>query len=49
MINCSHFRLCELLDGKGGGKGERFNAKLNSLKNISQAELFVKSNFTTET
>lgn len=39
-------KLCELLDGKGGGKGERFNAKLNSLKQVSQAELFVKSNFT---
>lgn len=46
IVICLNFRLCELLDGKGGGKGERFNAKLNSLKQVSQAELFVKSNFT---
>ena len=49
MIKNPNFRVCELLDGKGGGKGERFNAKLNNLKNVSQAELFVKSNFTEET
>ena len=34
-------RLCDLLDGKGGGKG-RFNAKINKLKNISQIEQKVK-------
>ena len=34
-------RLCDLLDGKGGGKG-RFNAKINKLKNIPQIEQKVK-------
>jgi len=33
--------LCDLLDGKGGGKG-RFNAKINKLKNIPQIEQKVK-------
>ena len=36
-------RLAELLDGKGGGKGSRFNAKLNSFKNISQVEKVIQS------
>lgn len=30
--------LCSLLDGKGGGKGSRFNAKINSFKKIDQVE-----------
>jgi len=33
--------LCDLLDGKGGGKG-RFNAKINKLKNVPQIEQKVK-------
>ena len=35
------FRLCDLLEGKGGGKG-RFNAKINKLKNVPQIEQKVK-------
>ena len=42
------FRLCELLEGKGGGKGLRFNAKLSNLKNIALAEEYVKSLFSAE-
>jgi len=38
-------RLCEILDGKGGGKGTRFNAKINNVRNISEAEKFVNSLF----
>ena len=34
-----------MLDGKGGGKGNRFNAKLNNLKPITEAENYVKSLF----
>lgn len=41
-------RLCELLEGKGGGKGQRFNAKLSNLKNILLAEEYVKSLFSAE-
>ena len=37
------FRLAELLDGKGGGKGSRFNAKINSFKNISKVEQLIQS------
>lgn len=29
-------KLLELLDGKGGGKGSRFNAKINSFKNLDK-------------
>jgi len=36
-------KLAELLDGKGGGKGSRFNAKLNSFKNISLVEKVIQS------
>jgi len=36
-------KLAELLDGKGGGKGSRFNAKINSFKNISQVEKVIQS------
>ena len=39
------FRICELLGGKGGGKGQRYNAKLSNMKNISIAEEYVKSLF----
>jgi len=36
-------KLVELLDGKGGGKGSRFNAKLNSFKNINKVEQVIQS------
>jgi len=36
-------KLAELLDGKGGGKGSRFNAKINSFKNISKVEQLIQS------
>jgi len=36
-------KLAELLDGKGGGKGSRFNAKINSFINISQVEKVIQS------
>jgi len=35
--------LCVLLDGKGGGKGQRFNAKINNLKSIGQIEETVQA------
>lgn len=34
-------KLCELLDGKGGGKGSRFNAKINSYKKIDEVETVI--------
>eukprot|EP00092_Neocalanus_flemingeri_P032681 GFUD01035546.1.p1 GENE.GFUD01035546.1~~GFUD01035546.1.p1 ORF type:complete len:414 (+),score=163.75 GFUD01035546.1:43-1284(+) len=36
-------KLCTLLDGKGGGKGTRFNAKINNLKIVAQIENIVKA------
>ncbi len=36
-------RLCSLLDGKGGGKGTRFNAKINSFKKISEVDALLKT------
>lgn len=38
-----NLRLCDLLEGKGGGKGQRFNAKLNNLKKIGEVEGIVQS------
>jgi len=38
-------KLCTLLDGKGGGKGQRFNAKINNLKNISEIGNLLKNHF----
>ena len=37
-LKISCIRLCEVLDGKGGGKGARFNAKINSFKKIDEVE-----------
>jgi len=36
-------RLCSLLDGKGGGKGKRFNAKIHDLKKVDQIEKLLES------
>ena len=41
----SHFRVIKILDGKGGGKGTRLNAKVSSLKDISKAEKLVANFF----
>lgn len=30
--------ICELLEGKGNGKGQRYQAKVNNLKRISECE-----------
>ena len=34
-----------MLEGKGGGKGKRLNAKVSSLKDISKAEKLVADYF----
>jgi len=35
-------KLCELLEGKGGGKGSRFNAKLSSYAKLGAVEDVIK-------
>uniref|UniRef100_A0A182W0K5 Threonyl/alanyl tRNA synthetase SAD domain-containing protein n=1 Tax=Anopheles minimus TaxID=112268 RepID=A0A182W0K5_9DIPT len=37
--------ICTLLEGKGNGKGTRFNAKVNKLKNLAQCEKLVREHF----
>ncbi|XP_053658127.1 alanyl-tRNA editing protein Aarsd1-A [Anopheles marshallii] len=37
--------ICTLLEGKGNGKGTRFNAKVNKLKNLPQCEKLVREHF----
>uniref|UniRef100_A0A182NKU8 Threonyl/alanyl tRNA synthetase SAD domain-containing protein n=1 Tax=Anopheles dirus TaxID=7168 RepID=A0A182NKU8_9DIPT len=37
--------ICALLDGKGNGKGTRFNAKVNKLKSLPQCEKLVRDHF----
>jgi len=36
-------KLLEILDGKGGGKGSRFNAKINSFKNLDKIQKTVEN------
>lgn len=38
-------RFCELLDGKGKASGQRFQAKVNNLKKISECEKLIKEHF----
>ncbi|XP_040567880.1 alanyl-tRNA editing protein Aarsd1-B [Lepeophtheirus salmonis] len=38
-------KICEYLDGKGGGSGNRFNAKINSLKEYKKAVALVEEHF----
>uniref|UniRef100_A0A224XPM8 Alanyl-transfer RNA synthetases family profile domain-containing protein n=1 Tax=Panstrongylus lignarius TaxID=156445 RepID=A0A224XPM8_9HEMI len=35
-------KLAEILDGKGNGKGNRYQARVKNLKNLNQAELLIK-------
>ncbi|XP_073968945.1 alanyl-tRNA editing protein Aarsd1 isoform X2 [Rhodnius prolixus] len=35
-------RLAEILEGKGNGKGNRYQAKVKNLKNVNKAELLIK-------
>lgn len=35
-------KLAEILDGKGNGKGNRYQARIKNLKNLNQAELLIK-------
>ncbi|XP_058812885.1 alanyl-tRNA editing protein Aarsd1-A [Topomyia yanbarensis] len=37
--------ICKLLDGKGAGKGTRFNAKVNKLKAIDQCQKLIEQHF----
>ncbi|XP_035900297.1 alanyl-tRNA editing protein Aarsd1-A [Anopheles stephensi] len=39
--------ICTLLEGKGNGKGTRYNAKVNKLKNLPQCEKLVREHFPT--
>jgi len=38
-------KLCVLLEGKGGGKGTRFNAKFSAMKKVAQIENIVEEHF----
>ncbi|GJQ77226.1 hypothetical protein Trydic_g14895 [Trypoxylus dichotomus] len=38
-------KICELLNGKGAGKGNKFNAKVNSLNNRKKVEELLKEYF----
>lgn len=53
--NCAHYylsifccRVCELLNGKGAGKNNRFQAKVNTMANRSKAEDLIKSYFASD-
>uniref|UniRef100_A0A069DTC8 Alanyl-transfer RNA synthetases family profile domain-containing protein n=1 Tax=Panstrongylus megistus TaxID=65343 RepID=A0A069DTC8_9HEMI len=35
-------KLAEILDGKGNGKGNKYQARVKNLKNLNQAELLIK-------
>ena len=37
--------ICKLLEGKGNGKGQRYNAKVNKLKNIPLCEKLISEYF----
>lgn len=38
-------KICDLLDGKGRGKGQRFQAKVNNLKKINECEKLIGKYF----
>lgn len=38
-------KICEILDGKGNGKGQRFQAKVNKLKRLPECEKLLKEFF----
>lgn len=38
-------QICNLLDGKGKGKGQRFQARVNQLKKISACEKLIEDYF----
>lgn len=38
-------KICELLDGKGRGTGQRFQAKVNNLKKINECEKLIAKYF----
>lgn len=38
-------QICNLLDGKGKGKGQRFQAKVNQLKKVNACEKFIAEYF----
>lgn len=37
--------ICQTLDGKGNGKGTRFQGKINNLKRIAECEKLIKDYF----
>lgn len=38
-------KICEILDGKGNGKGQRFQAKVNNLKRLPECEKLLRAYF----
>lgn len=38
-------KICEILDGKGNGKGQRFQAKVNNLKRLPECEKLLSAYF----
>lgn len=42
-------KICDLLDGKGKGKGQRFQAKVSNLKKISACEKLIAEYFAQKT
>lgn len=41
-------KICDLLDGKGKGKGQRFQAKVNNLKQLKECEKVISQYFETK-
>lgn len=38
-------KICDILDGKGNGKGQRFQAKVNNLKRLPECEKLLIEHF----
>lgn len=45
VLNDLGTQICDLLDGKGRGKGQRFQAKVNNLKKINECEKLIGKYF----
>lgn len=45
VIAALGFAICQLLEGKGNGKGTRFQGKVNNLKRIAECEKLIQKYF----
>jgi misacylated tRNA(Ala) deacylase len=41
-------KMCGILDGKGNGKNNKFQAKVNNLKKVKECEHLIKDYFNKE-